>query len=286
MIECLTRKSMDPQKTDRMGRNALHIAAVCGRLDAYIFLVKCGCNPFQEDSLGQTPFLIATTSGSPELKSAARSNRGHRTRMGMGMGNRRRARTASLSKGSDESPPPSNLIGIDARSLACTGELETDLELGEIDLGVRPEVSDACKRKSLQDDPASITQYPNCAQNGVTLYATNSRGDLKPHAMRRLKQSRLSYAFFYASLVIGCWLLALAIPFYAWIVLVVLTFFILRLIHLTELYLACRRLLSCPTSLCPCSLTITVTRTAGPSLRQLMHRNQQLTRRWSAQEAV
>jgi Ankyrin repeats (many copies) len=257
MIECLTRKSMDPQKTDRMGRNALHIAAVCGRLDAYIFLVKCGCNPFQEDSLGQTPFSIATTSGSPELKSAARSNRGLRTRMGIG--NRRRARTASLSKSSDESPPPSNLIGIDARSLACTGELETDLESGESELGTRSVVADACKRKSLQDDQGCITQYPNWAHNGVTLYATNDRGALKPHAMRRLKQSRLSYAFFYASLVIGCWLLALAIPFYAWIALVIPSFFLLRLVHLTKLHLPYRRLVSCPTSLCPCSLTATVT---------------------------
>lgn len=236
---------MDPQKTDRMGRNALHIAAVCQRLDAFIFLIKCGCDPFQEDSLGQTPLSIAATSGNPELKSAARSNRGLRPRAGV----RRRERTASLSKGSDESPPPSSLIGIDARSLGFSSELETDLESGESELGARLEVTGVCKQKSSQDDQGSITQYPRCALNGVTLYATNDRGARKPHAMRRLKQSRLLHAFFYASLVIGCWLLALAIPFYAWILLAVLCFFILRLVHLSGSCLVRRCIVSFPTPL-------------------------------------
>ena len=224
MIECLIRKSMDPQKTDRTGRNALHIAAVCGRLDAFIFLIKCGCDLFQEDSLGQTPFSIAIASGCPQLKSAARSNRRNRPRKS------RSERTTSLSKGSDETTPPSisALVGIDSRTFGFSGGIETDLESGESESGARKEVADVCKQKSSLDEQGSVTQCPDYAHSGVTLHATNNRGAQLPHAVRRLKKSRLLHAFFYASLVIGCWLLALAIPFYAWIALLVLTFFVLR----------------------------------------------------------
>lgn len=252
MIECLARKSMDPFKIDRMGRNALHIAAVCGRPDAFVFLIKCGCDPLQEDSLGQTPFSIAISSDSQELKSAARSNRGTRPMVDM----RRRARTASLSKASDESPPPSSLVGVDGSSLGCSAELVTDLESGQSEFGGRLEIIEACKRDRLQDDQGSVTRYPDCAHNGVTLYTTNDHGARKPHAMRRLKPSRLLYAFFYAAMVTGCWLLALAIPFYAWILLVILSFFILRSVCPTGSYVVCRCFVSQLSPLCSCSLPL------------------------------
>ena len=225
IIEYLIRKNLDPLKRDRMNRSCLHIAAVCGHVDAFVFLAKCGCDPALTDQLGETPLSIAKAAGFSDITAAAR-----------GLRKRRKVRTAPpaapyCEKSGDCPPASNNLVGIDGRSFGFSGDLDTDIESGEsipkrlAKRSFSRGLSYLTRNKEMQDCPTGYQE------NVVTLYETPLKGTHIPHAMRRLQQSRLSYALLYATVVVGCWLLALAIPFYAWLILAALSFVAFRSAH-------------------------------------------------------
>lgn len=225
IIEYLIRRNLDPLKRDRMNRSCLHIAAVCGHVNAFVFLAKCGCNPALPDQLGETPLSIAKAAGFLDITAAAR-----------GLRRRRKVRTAPhaaqhYEKSVDCPPISNNLVGIDGSSFGCSGDLDTDIESGE-------SVPKRLVKRSFNRGLSYLTrnnEMQDCRTghqgNVITLYETPFNGTHIPHAMRRLQQSRISYALLYAAVVVGCWLLALAIPFYAWLILAALSFFTFRSAH-------------------------------------------------------
>lgn len=222
LIEYLIRKDLDPLNTDRIGRNALHMAAVGGKLDAFIFLVKCGCSMLLEDSQGRTPVCLAAAAGFTNIVSVARSRRLQREMSSLDRG---QARRGCRGRGREENTVPASLVGIDGRSWDQSGEPHSDLESGPSELrgaSALPALSALKgKRGSKHENPlAPVTQCTESKKKAITLYSSTASLAPKPHALRRIKESRPLHAFIYAVVVSGYWCLALALPFYAWLVLV------------------------------------------------------------------
>ena len=241
LIEYLIRRSLDPLKMDRIGRDALHMAAVGGKLDAFIFLVKCGCSMQLEDSQGKTPVYLAAAAGFTNIVSAANSRR-----LGRDLSSLDRAQVRRGSRVGREGiiASPASLVGIDGRSWDQGGEpdMDMDIESGLGGSGPASEVASApspsgatvtatakgWKGAKHGNPPGAARQCADSKKRAISLYSTTSSSLRKPHAMRRLRQSRPLYAFIYAGIVTGYWCLALALPFYAWLVLVGLSLFLFR----------------------------------------------------------
>lgn len=230
LIEYLIRKDLDPLNTDRTGRNALHMAAVGGKLDAFIFLVKCGCSMLLEDSQGKTPVCLAAAAGFTNIVSVARSRRLQRDMSSLDRGQGCRD---SRGRGGEESAGPASLVGIDGRSWDQSGEPHSDLESGPSELrgaSALPALSAPKGKRGSKhgNPPAPGKQCTDSKKKAITLYSSTASLIPKPHALRRIKESRPLHAFIYAVVVSGYWCLALALPFYAWLVLVGLSVLFFR----------------------------------------------------------
>ena len=243
LIEYLIRRSLDPLKMDRIGRDALHMAAVGGKLDAFIFLVKCGCSMQLEDSQGKTPVYLAAAAGFTNIVSAANSRR-----LGRDLSALDRAQVRRGSRVGREGiiASPTSLVGIDGRAWDQAGEPDMDMDIDiESGLGVPGPGLDGAMAPSSSGATATAkakgwrgTKHGNpspaarqCAESkkkAISLYSSTASSLRKPHALRRLRQSRPVYAFIYAGIVTGYWCLALALPFYAWLVLAGLSLFLFR----------------------------------------------------------
>mmetsp|Transcript_34523 Transcript_34523/g.32890 ORF Transcript_34523/g.32890 Transcript_34523/m.32890 type:complete len:730 (+) Transcript_34523:362-2551(+) len=68
---------------------------------------------------------------------------------------------------------------------------------------------------------------PGSPHTDITLYTGTIDSNCRPHALCRSKPSRFSYALLYALIVVGLWILTVCIPFYAWLVLIILVYFLL-----------------------------------------------------------
>ena len=225
LIEYLIRKNLDPLKMDRIGRDALHMAAVGGKLDAFIFLVKCGCSMQLEDSQGKTAVYLAAAAGFTNIISAANSRRLVRDLSALD-----RAQVRRGSRVREGITSPTSLVGIDGRSWSQSGEPDIDIESGlreSAGTSAQP-VPDEKKNPKHENLPAAAKQCTILKKKAITLHSSTASLLRKPHALRRLRQSRPFYAFIYALIVSGYWCLALALPFYAWLALVGLSLFLFR----------------------------------------------------------
>lgn len=238
IIEYLIRRNINPLRTNYNGRTALHIAAKNNRIEAARFLVKCGCDPFQLSRDNESPMSIAVASKNREIIDALKwkNNRGksrHSQLSKFSSSTTTRIRAASRDFGS--------LVGI-AGGHETSGQ--TELESGDIntermdtEVGASPPgPTFATVGNEGTTAPATITaaaavSSPSLLRDpdpGLSLYTVNKQGARRPHAIFRIKPSRIKYALFYSVLVVGYWILAICVRFYVWAILVVLSVFLFR----------------------------------------------------------
>ena len=116
--------------------------------------------------------------------------------------------------------------GVHLRNANQEEEKYLDLEDGTI-------ISNSIKMKSSGRDMGDPILSPGCYQSGVSLSLQRSKQDkCVPHALRRLKPSRFSYCCLYSFVLVGYWVLSLAIPYYAWIATVLGSTFLFRFVGL------------------------------------------------------
>lgn len=210
------RRNLYPTKT---GKSTLHVAVKSGKLDAVRFLVKCGCNPFQEDIENHSPMAIAKAMRNREIISIM---------------NVEQALFMARSKLNNDCMPDSSyptsgsMVGIPGGEPG-----QRDLENGDHNsarlnslLGSSPYSSYV---EGSQETAMRLSGgYPD---SDFALYADNRQGDRRPHALRRLKPSRFKYTLVYALITVGYWILTVCIPFYAWLALIALSFLLFRCVE-------------------------------------------------------
>lgn len=233
MIEYLIRKKLDPTRLDVEGRSALHIAVKSGKVEAVRFMVKCGCDPYQADKEKTSPIDIAIDMQNRELLAVLKKE--------MSVNKlRERRKICGISfngnRGDRRLPSPISPLSSSNAVVEVADVLERE-ELHDIENGDRQSLRLGTLLGSVSPPPTSqnegqeggsIVSYKVMSDTEVSLYRETINGDRSPHALCRLKPSRLSYAMIYALTVVGLWILSVCIPFYAWLVLITLLFLLIR----------------------------------------------------------
>jgi Ankyrin repeats (3 copies) len=236
IIEYLIRRNINPLRTNYNGRTALHIAAKYNRLEAARFLVKCGCDPFQLSRDSESPMSIAVASNNREIIDAMtwKNNLG-------------KLRLMQLSKFSSNTKTRMRAASRDFGSLVgIAGENETngqaELESGNLNperkntqVGASPPGATYAVIGNEATAPpataATAMSSPSLLRDpdpGLSLFTVNKQGARIPHAIFRLKPSRIGYALFYGVVVVGYWILAICVSFYVWAIFVVLSVLLFR----------------------------------------------------------
>ncbi len=235
IIEYLIRKNLDPTIPDSIGTTPLHVSAEKGNFDAVIFLIKCGCDPYLKDRNGETAISLARKSIDSNLLLAIKVESRARKKSSKfcifannycpkKLMSRTRCRSSSLLVGIEG--------GVHLRIANQEEEKYLDLEDGTM-------ISNSIKMKSSRRDMGDPipSLSPGCYQSGVSLSLQRSKQDkCVPHALRRLKPSRFSYCCLYSFVLVGYWVLSLAIPYYAWIATVLGSTFLFRFVGLRIFY--------------------------------------------------
>lgn len=236
IIEYLIRRNINPLRTNYNGRSALHIAAKYSRLDAALFLVKCGCDPFQQSRDNESPMSVAVASNNREIIAA----------MGW-KGNLGKLRHTQLSQCSSStriraaSKDLGSLVGIPGgHETSGQSELESGYANTErkniLESSLPPGATFAVVGNESTAAPATAAtataiSSPSLLRDpdpGLSLYTINKQGSRRPHAIFRLKPSRIGYAVFYGLVVVAYWILAICVRFYVWAILVVLSVLLFR----------------------------------------------------------
>jgi hypothetical protein len=238
IIEYLIRRNINPLRTNYNGRTALHIAAKYNRLEAARFLVKCGCDPFQLSRDNESPMSIAAASNNREIIDAMSwKNNGGKLRhiqlSKFSSSTKSRMRAASRDFGS--------LVGI-AGENETNGQAElesgnSNTERKNTHVGASPPsatyavIGNEATAPPATAATATAMSSPSLLRDpdpGLSLFTVNKQGARIPHAIFRLKPSRIGYAVFYGLVVLGYWILSICVSFYVWAIFVVLSVLLFR----------------------------------------------------------
>lgn len=221
IIEYLMRRNINPLRTNYNGRSALHIAAKYGRLEAARFLVKCGCDPFQRSSDNESPMSLAAASNNREIISVLnrKSDSGKRDHT-------RQSKFSSKSRMRSASPDLGSLVGIPGGH-QTPGQVELECDNSNI----AKKMNASNEFANINDRDGGVAVMPSLLRDpdpGLSLYVVDKRGSRRPHAIFRLRPSRIEFALFYGLMVAGYWILAICIRFYVWVILVVVSVLLFR----------------------------------------------------------
>lgn len=236
------------------GRTALHLAVKSNRIDAARFLVKCGCDTLQKNNENESPLTIAIALQSRELIATMKSRVRKESKSYDSCLSciYKREKESIIKDDIDDSSTSAHqrsiLVGIPGggrgenqnhQNQNCNrnnNQNQRDIECGNRSarlnslLGTSPaslELSDKSDRDDMLPPVIPMLSYDHNAVC-TSLYTEDNQGDRKSHALHRLKPSRFSYAFLYALIILGYWILTICIPFYIWFIFVVLSILVFR----------------------------------------------------------
>ena len=221
------------------------------RINAARFLVKCGCDPLKKNNDDESPVTIAIALQNRELLNALKPrvrkgssfNNNCLSCMCCGMKKNKNGDNSLLAHGS------SDLVGIPGGCREMNQsqnrtqnhqfhQQNPNLNHHDIDFEIRTarlnsllgtSISNDFKDKDCHDDMLSqpVTSYDHTAV-GISLYSKNNQGERTSHALHRLKSPRFIYAFLYSLIVLGYMILTVCVPFYIWLLYLLLSFFTFR----------------------------------------------------------
>jgi len=192
ILEYLIRKGLNPLRVDSHKRSPLFWAVKARRLRAVRFLLRCGCDPLEKDDKGQCCTRLARLLRSwdvlAELNAHVRRSR-----------SRRCCRFVM--------PPAEDALG----------------QLAEV-AHVREQYL-ANERSCVLIEPPLVSSNSSVDSGFADcMYSGPSRS----HAIYRAKPSRLGHALTYWLLVLVYWLLAIVVPCYGWLPLVLVSLLVFR----------------------------------------------------------
>ena len=250
VIEYLLRRGLDPTLINNTGRTALHLAVKSNRLNAARFLVKCGCDPLQKNNEDESPVTIAIALQNRELLKALR----RRVRKESTCINKCLScmycvvRKRNIGDNGDNSAlanEGSDLVGIPGGSREINQNHnqnhqfhhqnpnhrvnELEIRTARLNSLLGTSMSNDFKDKDCHDDILSqaVTSYDHTAV-GISLYTKNNQGERTSHALHRLKPPRFIYALLYSLIILGYMILTVCVPFYIWLLLLLLSFVTFR----------------------------------------------------------